>query len=796
MIAWLILVAWQTCLEAKKLNRELLIQSEKQIFLNPQKNPSAYFEGLVDAQIGSHLHVWADTIKTLGDGHELLAQSNSMSPVVIQDNNILIFADEFQVNIDTKTGFATNIRLHLADGFIRAVRAEKINALDWRLEDIEYTACDRARPDWHINATKAMFRKGAFLRANHVAFCLGSIPVFGLPQLVVPVQFSSSASKGSKSGFLLPRFLIDQVDKDTYGFGFKQDYYNRITDKADSTFSVDWLLKKGIVFSDEFRWYRSADSYTNLYSHYAIVRDRYVRRGAVIRKGTSKGYWVKGKSFHQHTGLAPGLDGSVLIRTDFGADKRMEYHFFNSTDEVDDSFFNTIELRAQSHFNQFRLAGISNKVFRNSFAGLEKHRLESILATMVLQHNQPTPRIRRDTEDRAQVSYLPQASLSSGYVNILPQLRYRHDILCDYVFYRQQEVERIFVDSTFIEQQEPLPYIKADFFRFTYSPFFKNCFQLPFGTLTPFINPRLQVVGKQKQPWQGESNVFTGRAFAGGGYRVHLRGGAEYALPFAYRYLPHSGAFLSAQSMLRWSYVQHSESNKWFHIDYWDRVYPSNNIAGSVNIVMQKDDWSADIALTQGYDFVKSSERFYMDRSLKQEHVMPLRYDATLAHKHLVIGFSQEYDWPDFQLLQSQLTINLLVKKIDFSLSYLFQKPAMLAEMSYLSRLPHLMHLRVGVPLSKYTSLFYEAQYYAPQRTSLFFLDGIKPIIHRLRFEYKGHCWGFFLGWEEKKFKECDVQRNERSIIFSLRLDSLGSFAKKLKRVPAFVRPLEILKND
>ena len=122
-------------------------------------------------------------------------------------------------------------------------------------------------------------------------------------------------------------------------------------------------------------------------------------------------------------------------------------------------------------------------------------------------------------------------------------------------------------------------------------------------------------------------------------------------------------------------------------------------------------------------------------------------------------------------------------------ISYLFQKPQMLEERRYLSTIPHLLHLRIGVPLSKYASLFYEGQYYAPQRSSLFFLDGIKPLIHRVRFEYDGHCWGFFVGFEEKKFKECGIQRNERAIVFSLRLDSLGSFAKKLKRVPQFVSP-------
>jgi hypothetical protein len=771
-------------IRADKQDRILSIRSQKQTFFTQNKQHEAYFEGLVDAQIGSHLHVWADTIETLGEGHELLAKSNSIAPVVIQDNNLLIFADEFRVNIDTKTGEAKNIRLHAGDGFVRASRAEKLSELDWRMEQVEYTACDRAKPDWSLDATKAVFRKGAFLRGTNVSFNICSVPVLGLPQIVVPVQFGSGATKGSKSGFLLPRFLIDY----DYGLGIKQDYYNRITDQADTTLSVDWLPKKGLVLSNTFRWCHSADSYTDLYGHYAIVHDRYVRRGDVIRKGTSRGYWVKGKSFHQHECLVPGVDGAMLMRTDFGTDKRMEYHFFNSTDEVDDSFFNTVELRAQTAFGQVSLAGISNKVFRNSFVPLDRQRLLPLLSTIVLQQDQKMPVIRKDTEDRAQALYLPHFALNNTFGSCANLLQYRHDFFCDYVLYSQQEVERIFVDDTFLEQKEPLPYKKADFLRCTYAPHLKTSIGLPIGVLTPFCKPRVQLVARQQDFIFSHKNALAGSAFAYGGYRAYCSTGVEYALPLAHRYLERSGAFLSVQPMVTWTRIPRLAQEHWYYIDRWDRAYPTNNVLGKINMMLHKDNFSADFVVSQGYDFEKNNHRFLIARSLKQKYLMPFQYDAILSRPGFSLGILQEYDWPDFQLLQSQLTANITVQKVKIGLSYLFQKPQMLIERGYLSNIPHLLHLRVGVPLSKYASLSYEAQYYAPQRTSLFFLDGIKPLIHRVRFEYDAHCWGFFIGIEEKKFKECDVPRNERAIVFSLRLDSLGSFAKKLKRLPSFVR--------
>lgn len=779
------MLVWQSAIAEGKQDRVLSIKSEKQTFFNTKDGQEAYFEGLVDAQIGAHLHVWADTIQTFKNGHELLARSSFKAPVVIQDNNLLIFADEFRVNVDTKTGAAKNIRIHAGDGFIRASSAEKISELDWRMEQVEYTACDRNKPDWSIDAAKAVFRKGAFLRATNVSFNICSQWVFGVPQFVVPVQFGSGAKKGSKSGFLLPRFLIDY----DYGFGIKQDYYNTISDNADTTLSIDWRSKKGLVLSDEFRWYRSAESYTDLKGHYAIVHDRYVDDGTVISKATSHGYWVKGKSFHQYKDLAFGIDGASLARTDFGTDKRIEYHFFNNTDEVDDSFCNTLELRAQNHFGQVAIAGINNRVYRNSFVPLDQQHLSALLHTMQLGVDQPVPVIRKDIEDRAHVSYFPHISMGSTFSAFAKKFQYRQDLFCDYILYHQQEVERIFVDDTFLEQQEPLPYKKTDFFRCTYAPHLKSYIRLPFGSLTPFVKPRVQLVARQKYPMVSHKNELAGEVFAYGGYRAYLMSGAEYAFPLSYRYLQHSGAFLFAQPTVTWTHVPRLFQDHWYYVDRWDHAYATNNVLGKLNISVNKDDWSADLLVGQGYDFEQNNERFFIDRSLKQKYLMPFQYDATLSGKGFSLGVSQEYDWPDFQLLQSQLTARLTIEKIKIGISYLFQKPQMLEERRYLSTIPHLLHLRIGVPLSKYASLFYEGQYYAPQRSSLFFLDGIKPLIHRVRFEYDGHCWGFFVGFEEKKFKECGIQRNERAIVFSLRLDSLGSFAKKLKRVPQFVSP-------
>lgn len=771
-------------LEARTKEGTLTIQSIKQLFT---KNKNARFEGFVDAQLGSHFHVWAERITVLHSSRELLAESFSGAPVVVEDNGILIFADSFCINIDTKTGVAKNIRLHMRDGFVKARQARKINELDWDMRHIEYTACDRAYPDWAIRASRAVFRRGYFIRTYNVRFNIGraSIPI--APQFIIPIQFGTGSKKTSKSGFLLPRFLIDY----DYGIGIKQDYYKTLTDYSDTTFGIDWRNKKGVVFADEFRWYRSAEDYTHVRSHYVIVNDRYVYQDNRIRKCTTQGFWMKGKSFHQDKDPVPGYDASVLMRTDYGTDKRTEYHFFNDTDDVDDSFLNTLDIRALSDYSQLSLQAAWNRVYRTRVGAIKGDELQEIIAQFDNPGDSPVPVIKKDIEDRAHVGYLPHVEWNNTFSSIfrLP-IQYRHDFFWDYIVSSQQKVERIFVDNTFLEQQEALPYTTADFVRCSYAPHIKCNIPVPYGVLSAFCKPRAQLVGIQKKLVYEQKNELGGPLFAKGGYRSYLAGGAEYAFPLTYRYLDQGNAMFFVQPMLTWQYVPMIHQENWHHLDRFDRAYPTNNVLAEANFTLNKNDWCADMALRQGYDFVANDQRFFLTRSLRQKNLTPFQYECRLSNAHISCGFFQEYDWPDLQLLQSELSLNILMRKLRINISYLFQKRELLEKRVYLSTIPHFLQVHFGVPLTKYATLVYEAQYYAQQRSSLFFIDGVKPLIHRVRFEYDGHCWGCFIGFEEKRFRECGIGRNERAMVFSLRLDSLGSFAKKFKRNPQLVNSL------
>jgi hypothetical protein len=163
---------------------------------------------------------------------------------------------------------------------------------------------------------------------------------------------------------------------------------------------------------------------------------------------------------------------------------------------------------------------------------------------------------------------------------------------------------------------------------------------------------------------------------------------------------------------------------------------------------------------------------------------LPFRYDITIQQPNFHLGIGQEYDWKNLTNLQSELYMGLNVKKINFGLGYLFQTRKMQYHRQLLSRIPHFVTLNLSIPFSPQITLSYDGQFYATKSSSLFMIDGIAPLIHRVRLDYDGHCWGMYLGYEEKKYKEYGMGRDERAIVFAFRLDSLGSFAKKFKHTP------------
>ena len=239
------------------------------------------FSGNAEVLIDKKMHICAEEIEIDKNKKTLIALSKTLNVssengyVKIEDNDFLILSKKFFLNLDDKSGVAYDIKLHLDEGFVSAKKAERIDGRDWLLDDVLFTPCDKVPPHWSISAKSAELHGNYLLKIKGLSFKLGTFPVFAWPYLAMPIQGHS------KSGFLLPKLVFD----DDLGFGIKEEFYWFIAPHCDSTIGIDWRDKKGIVFSDEFRWARGEDSSTTVNSYYVVDKDVFCKRKIRLLRG-------------------------------------------------------------------------------------------------------------------------------------------------------------------------------------------------------------------------------------------------------------------------------------------------------------------------------------------------------------------------------------------------------------------------------------------------------------------------------------------------------------------------------
>ncbi len=719
------------------------------------------FEGDVEALIDRHLHLWADRITINKKNQTLFAESLPDHSVVIEDENFLFLADSFTLNAAKKTGWAKNLRLHVDEGHFAARSAKKLDENRWELEDMTYTACDADIPHWRIQASKAIVHGSYFISASGILFKAGGIPIFGLPQFVFPIQGRS------KSGFLIPRFAYDY----DYGISIKLNYYKYISPHADTTVGVDWCDRKGTVFSDEFRWARSPECYTTFYGQYAILRDRFLQKQSRIVKATEHRYWITGKDFRRFHRTDSPYDINTLLRADFGTDKKIGYHFFNSTNDVDDTYNNSFITRMQTPSNLINFDLDMLETSRKYYSEFNNHTNHTFVV--------------KETEDHADEILVPHVEWNTAFTKLGNYFYYRHDFFVDHLFSRQREYERWYVNSILTRQKESVPLIKSNLIRLLSRGHFSGAAHTAHNTLSAYVQPTFQLVSSTAFDHQPSGNVLDGRIFNHGAYRLFCEYGAEWALPEGVVYTTDNSYSYALQPLITWEYLPKFYQKNWYYVDHWDRAYPKNQVSCLLKNAWNIHDLQIGLDLIQGYDFYQRSDIFPLRRGVHAQHLLPFRYDLMLQHPKFSLDVGQDYEWKHPAMLQSDFNIGWSIGKINCNLGYLFQHRNLQRSHELLSRIPHFITTSMSVPLGHQFTLTYDGQFYATKRSTLFRLAGLAPLVHRLRLDYDGHCWGMYIGYEEKKYKEYGIGRDERAIVFAFRLESLGSFAKKFKRIPS-----------
>ncbi|KKQ49107.1 MAG: Organic solvent tolerance protein [candidate division TM6 bacterium GW2011_GWF2_38_10] len=739
------------------------------------------FEGAVHILVDDRLSLSADYVELDKLKGTLVAENRRGSPVCLENKDFIFLSERLVLDFVNKTGYAEHMSIKADEGYICAERAQKLDEEDWALDRVMYSPCDAHCPHWHFQARRAVLRRGGFIRASNIVFRIGQLPIFMMPGIVLPIQGAS------KSGFLIPKFSYDCA----FGFGLKQDYYWHINRHCDTTIGIDWRERRGIVFSDEFRWARDPDSFTKANWWYAVARNSFVPRRGHVLQATDHRYWFTGSDFRNVDNVWGAEKIATLSRIDFGTDKRIGYSFFNSLDDVDDTFNNSFIVRSFYPHDIVEAKVDASKTGVKLFMDLTAEERLNVASLLPLdQHDallSGAAQAKKEREDQVSIAYIPHFEWNSLYKKIdYLGIRYRHDLFFDHILYKQEELEKFYVQAQHIyaADQTLLSFDKINLLRACYKGSMYRPFFWGNHVITCAVHPHMQFRSQVAQDDYFHKNVIEQRLFAKGAYRFFCDYATEIAFPEVSGENETFDVHYSLQPLITWSYIPKFYQKHWFCIDRRDRVFPKNEVALSVRNNFSHHDMDGDISLTQGVEFYKQDDIFYGRRGAEDSIVLPLQVHCAVQGEQGHVSCAQEYDWKTKSILQSEIAASIMIKPFRFGMEYVFQNTSAQKQRDLLSNIPHFLTLNFMLPCSRHTTLYYDSQFYSEHKQHFGDLSSIRPLLQRVRLDYSGHCWGAYIGFEHKKYREYGVDRSEKVFVFSLRLDSLGSFAKKFKGLP------------
>src|SRR5207247_3237361 len=118
-------------------------------------------------------------------------------------------------------------------------------------------------------------------------------------------------------------------------------------------------------------------------------------------------------------------DIATLLRMDFGTDKRIGYMFFNNTNDVDDTFYNSLVARSMWPSDLVTLQIDSARTSRKEFGNLETKERNTILSNVDQHASTDSLFVVKEIEDRVQLIQLPHLEWNSIFKNLNNFFYYR-----------------------------------------------------------------------------------------------------------------------------------------------------------------------------------------------------------------------------------------------------------------------------------------------------------------------------------------------------------------------------------
>jgi len=725
------------------------------------------FEGNVEVFVDNNLHMWADRVEIDKNTQTVIATANLDGFVKLETPEFLMLADRVFLNLNDKTGYADNIKVHLGGRFVSAKKAERRDEDFWKFSELIYTPCDCTCPHWHLRADEAKLHKYV-LKGKGLSLRIKDVPIFFIPKMVLPGQTQS------KSGFLVPKFSYDK----RLGFGFRQEYYWEILPRFDTTFGLNWKNKKGYVIYDEVRYGRSSDNYTLINSKVAREKNAFIEKDFRIIPGKEWRCCFQGEHYQPLNLGKVKLDN--LVHVDVGTDKRIGYDFLNKPSAVEDDFYNAFISRwhAKDH-GLVSLTFDRDKIFREDFTFPESNQTFEV-------------------DERLVRCKSPHLEWDSSFYSFNKIFKYKHNLFVDNASLVRKRIDKIIESNVIVSASEVIPRQDYATMRFFYEGVLQSYLKIKKNNFRFEISPNIQFRSKTEYVskfYLAEYNARKGRVEEmtlgkNGSGRIFASGFAEWALPEYFKFSETADGSLFFQPIIYYKFIPKVKQKNWGFIDHWDRVYPTNQIGIEFrnNWCFQKG--SIGLVIGQAYDFYNRNEIFYLSRPPYQNHLMPFKIDFSLDYDFLHLSALEQFDIKKPTLFDSEIEVAVQFNKFDARLGWIYQDKKIEFVRHLLADVPSFYLFGLGFQLSKILKLSYEGQFFST-KNSLTPLGDINSLCHRLDMKFNGHCWGLSLGLEEKRFREQGIIKSERGFVLSFKLESLGSIGSRFRAEPQIIEAPE-----
>ncbi len=181
--------------------------------------------------------------------------------VQIMTTKVTLGADQANLDYESNTGLLFNGYVQSGSVMFEGDLIEKVGEDEYSVSQANYTTCTNCPSSWSFTGSKIRAELGGYAYIKNSVLKIGSVPVFWLPYLVVPLK------SDRQTGLLTPQF----EKSDPGGLAVAQPVFFALSRNQDATYTFKNYEFRGPKSMLNYRYMLSEDSYGELDS--AWIRD-------------------------------------------------------------------------------------------------------------------------------------------------------------------------------------------------------------------------------------------------------------------------------------------------------------------------------------------------------------------------------------------------------------------------------------------------------------------------------------------------------------------------------------------